>query len=70
MEPEHTLVDPTEEEMVNLTTEMTALLEKYDCEIAVRSNIEILKRVPKTPNDTTTETKEINTEVHETIDSD
>lgn len=41
----HNLKELTKEEAEQLTKELTAVLEKYNCEIGVKSSIEILKRV-------------------------
>lgn len=45
MEPKYTLEEPPKEEFEALTKELTAILTKYNCEIGVKSSIEILKRV-------------------------
>lgn len=70
MEPDYTLEELSPEEMQNLSTEMSAILEKYGCEMAVRSNIEIMKRVPITKDgENIQDTQEETTEVHETVSS-
>jgi hypothetical protein len=57
MEP-YTLEDLSPEEAKAIQTELTAVLEKYNCDMTVSSRIEILKRVPTKPNGVQTEQSE------------
>lgn len=43
---EHTTTELTPSEMEAVTKDMQTVLEKYDCEMQVISNIHILKRIP------------------------
>jgi len=75
MEPQYTTVPLEKEEFEALSKEMTALLEKYNCEIGITSNLQMLKRIPQpveSPYATTTETtkEEPNTETTESGDGD
>lgn len=45
-EGEYTLAELSPEEQVNLTKDMTEVLEKYNAEIGVHSAITMMKRVP------------------------
>ena len=66
MAEDYELKEPSQEEATQLTAEITAILEKYNCEIAVRSNIEILKRVPITKDgENRQDNQEEATEVHQ-----
>lgn len=66
MEPDYTLEELSLQEMTDLSAEMNGVLEKYNCEMAVRSNIEIMKRVPKTNDGTQTEeTQQEATDIHQ-----
>lgn len=49
--PNYTLAELSAEDAAALTAEITAVLEKYQAEIGVKSVIEILKRVPLTPEE-------------------
>ncbi len=66
---DYTLEEPTKEVADNLTTELQAILAKYDCEITVSSEIHILQRKPITQDDTPNEQEET-TEVLEADGSD
>lgn len=52
-QPEYRLEELTKEEMENLTVELQEVLERYNCDMGVRSSIEILKRVPVTKEEET-----------------
>ncbi len=43
---EYTLEDPTDEEMTNMTKELQDVLAKYNCEMSVKSTIQLYKRIP------------------------
>ncbi len=51
-EKDYTLAELSPEEGKKLSEEITAVLEKYNAEIGVKSILEILKRVPKTEEPT------------------
>lgn len=69
---EYTLGEPSAEESTQVTEELKAVLEKYDCEMQVISTINILKRIYPNKEDIViespyngtdiTENKEENTE--------
>lgn len=48
------------EESESLTKDMQAILEKYNCEMGVKSSIFIMKRVPKTDGIQTQTTEKTN----------
>lgn len=50
-EPTYKLGALTPEEAKSLTDELKAVLEKYGCEMGVKASIEILKRIPLTPEE-------------------
>lgn len=44
------LTELTKEEAEALTKDLTAVLEKHNCELGIKSTIELLKRVEDTPS--------------------
>lgn len=57
-QPKYTVSPLTPEEMAAMTAEITAILDKYNAEIGVSSQLQFLKRTPVTNNENNTTTEE------------